>query len=322
MLKFSRYIALLLSAFVITSGSALAAPYPEKPIKLIVAWAPGGTTDILARIVAQGLTEKLGQTVLVENKPGGGNNIGTEYVIRSAPDGYTLNMTNPANAINATLYKNLSFNFINDTVPVAGVIRTPNVMVVTSALPVKNVEEFIAYCKANPNKVNMASSGSGSSIHLSGELFKIMTGCKMAHIPYKGAGPALNDLIPGQVQVMFDNLPSSAGFIKDGRIRALAVTTATRESSLPNVPTVAETVPGYEASAWFGVSAPKGTPRDVIEKLNVAVNQVLADPKIQKRLAELGGTPIPGTPEDFGKLISDNTQKWEKVVKTSGATVD
>jgi tripartite-type tricarboxylate transporter receptor subunit TctC len=322
MQKFSRYLVLLVSALAIYCGSAIAAPYPEKPIKLIVSWSPGGTTDILARIVAQGLTEKLGQTVLVENKPGGGNNIGTEFVIRSAPDGYTLNMTNPANAINATLYKNLAFNFINDTVPVAGVIRTPNVMVVTAALPVKNVEEFIAYCKANPTKVNMASSGSGSSIHLSGELFKIMTGCKMAHIPYKGAGPALNDLIAGQVQVMFDNLPSSAGFIKDGRIRALAVTTSTREASLPNVPTVAETIPGYEASAWFGVSAPKGTPRDVVEKLNIAINQLLVDPKIQKRLSELGGTPIPGTPEDFGKLISSDTQKWEKVVKTSGATVD
>lgn len=322
MLKFSRYMVMLFSALAITSGPTMAAPYPEKPVKLIVSWSPGGTTDILARIMAQGLTEKLGQTVLVENRPGGGNNIGTEFLIRSAPDGYTLNMTNPANAINATLYKNLPFNFINDTVPVAGIIRTPNVMVVTPSLPVKNVEEFIAYCKANPTKVNMASSGSGSSIHLSGELFKIMTGCKMAHIPYKGAGPALNDLIAGQVQVMFDNLPSSAGFIKDGRIRALAVTTATREASLPNVPTVGETVPGYEASAWFGVSAPKGTPRDVVEKLNVAINQLLVDPKIQKRLSDLGGTPIPGTPEDFGKLISNETQKWEKVVKTSGATVD
>ena len=322
MLKFSRFLLVLLTGLAITSGAAMAAPYPEKPIKLIVSWSPGGTTDILARIMAQGLSEKLGQTVLVENKPGGGNNIGTEFLIRSAPDGYTLNMTNPANAINASLYKALPFNFINDTVPVAGIIRTPNVMVVTAALPVKNVEEFIAYCKANPTKVNMASSGSGSSIHLSGELFKIMTGCKMAHIPYKGAGPALNDLIAGQVQVMFDNLPSSSGFIKDGRIRALAVTTATREASLPNVPTVGETVPGYEASAWFGVSAPKGTPRDVVEKLNVAINQLLVDPKIQKRLSELGGTPIPGTPEDFGKLISNETQKWEKVVKASGATVD
>ena len=256
MLNISRCFSILFTCLAIIAGAASAADYPTKPIKLVVAWSPGGTTDILARIIAQGLSEKLGETVLVENKPGGGNNIGTEYVIRSAPDGYTLNMTNPANAINATLYKNLPFNFINDTVPVAGVVRTPNVMVITGALPVKTVAEFIAYCKANPTTVNMASSGSGSSIHLSGELFKIMTGCKMAHIPYKGAGPALNDLIAGQVQVMFDNLPSSAGFIKDGRIRALAVTTSVREASLPNVPTVAETVTGYEASAWFGISAP------------------------------------------------------------------
>ena len=322
MLNISRCFSILFTCLAIIAGAASAADYPTKPIKLVVAWSPGGTTDILARIIAQGLSEKLGETVLVENKPGGGNNIGTEYVIRSAPDGYTLNMTNPANAINATLYKNLPFNFINDTVPVAGVVRTPNVMVITGALPVKTVAEFIAYCKANPTTVNMASSGSGSSIHLSGELFKIMTGCKMAHIPYKGAGPALNDLIAGQVQVIFDNLPSSAGFIKDGRIRALAVTTSVREASLPNVPTVAETVTGYEASAWFGISAPKGTPRDIVEKLNTAVNQLLAEPKIQKRLSELGGTPIPGTPEDFGKLISNDTQKWERVVKSSGATVD
>jgi tripartite-type tricarboxylate transporter receptor subunit TctC len=322
MLNIPRCFLTLLTFATFFSGASQAVDYPTKPIRLIAAYSPGGTTDILARIIAQGLSEKLGETVLVENKPGGGNNIGTEYVIRSAPDGYTLNMTNPANAINATLYKNLPFNFINDTVPVAGVVRTPNVMVITGALPVKTVAEFIAYCKANPTTVNMASSGSGSSIHLSGELFKIMTGCKMAHIPYKGAGPALNDLIAGQVQVMFDNLPSSAGFIKDGRIRALAVTTSVREASLPNVPTVAETVTGYEASAWFGISAPKGTPRDIVEKLNTAVNQLLAEPKIQKRLSELGGTPIPGTPEDFGKLISNDTQKWERVVKSSGATVD
>ena len=322
MLNISRCFSILFTCLSIVAGAASAADYPTKPIKLVVAWSPGGTTDILARIIAQGLSEKLGETVLVENKPGGGNNIGTEYVIRSAPDGYTLNMTNPANAINATLYKSLTFNFINDTVPVAGIIRSPNVMVVTDSLPVKNVAEFIAYCKANPTKVNMASSGSGSSIHLSGELFKSMTGCKMAHIPYKGAGPALNDLIAGQVQVMFDNLPSSAGFIKDGRIRALAVTTSVREASLPNVPTVAETIPGFEASAWFGISAPKGTPREIVDKLNAATNQLLADPKIQKRLADLGGTLIPGTPEDFGKIIASDTQKWEKVVKSSGATVD
>ena len=322
MLNIPRCFLTLLTFATFFSGASQAVDYPTKPIRLIAAYSPGGTTDILARIIAQGLSEKLGETVLVENKPGGGNNIGTEYVIRSPADGYTLIVANPANAINASLYKSLTFNFINDTVPVAGIIRSPNVMVVTDSLPVKNVAEFIAYCKANPTKVNMASSGSGSSIHLSGELFKSMTGCKMAHIPYKGAGPALNDLIAGQVQVMFDNLPSSAGFIKDGRIRALAVTTSVREASLPNVPTVAETVAGYEASAWFGISAPKGTPRDIVEKLNAAVNQLLAEPKIQKRLSELGGTPIPGTPEDFGKLISNDTQKWERVVKSSGATVD
>ena len=322
MLNIPRCFLTLLTFATFFSGASQAVDYPTKPIRLIAAYSPGGTTDILARIIAQGLSEKLGETVLVENKPGGGNNIGTEYVIRSPADGYTLIVANPANAINASLYKSLTFNFINDTVPVAGIIRSPNVMVVTDSLPVKNVAEFIAYCKANPTKVNMASSGSGSSIHLSGELFKSMTGCKMAHIPYKGAGPALNDLIAGQVQVMFDNLPSSAGFIKDGRIRALAVTTSVREASLPNVPTVAETVTGYEASAWFGISAPKGTPRDIVEKLNAAVNQLLAEPKIQKRLSELGGTPIPGTPEDFGKLISNDTQKWERVVKSSGATVD
>ena len=322
MLNIPRCFLTLLTFATFFSGASQAVDYPTKPIRLIAAYSPGGTTDILARIIAQGLSEKLAETVLVENKPGGGNNIGTEYVIRSPADGYTLIVANPANAINASLYKSLTFNFINDTVPVAGIIRSPNVMVVTDSLPVKNVAEFIAYCKANPTKVNMASSGSGSSIHLSGELFKSMTGCKMAHIPYKGAGPALNDLIAGQVQVMFDNLPSSAGFIKDGRIRALAVTTSVREASLPNVPTVAETVAGYEASAWFGISAPKGTPRDIVEKLNTAVNQLLAEPKIQKRLSELGGTPIPGTPEDFGKLISNDTQKWERVVKSSGATVD
>ena len=322
MLNIPRCFLTLLTFATFFSGASQAVDYPTKPIRLIAAYSPGGTTDILARIIAQGLSEKLGETVLVENKPGGGNNIGTEYVIRSPADGYTLIVANPANAINASLYKSLTFNFINDTVPVAGIIRSPNVMVVTDSLPVKNVAEFIAYCKANPTKVNMASSGSGSSIHLSGELFKSMTSCKMAHIPYKGAGPALNDLIAGQVQVMFDNLPSSAGFIKDGRIRALAVTTSVREASLPNVPTVAETIPGFEASAWFGISAPKGTPREIVDKLNATTNQLLADPKIQKRLADLGGTLIPGTPEDFGKIIASDTQKWEKVVKSSGATVD
>jgi tripartite-type tricarboxylate transporter receptor subunit TctC len=322
MLNISRYAALLFGCLSLFSSVAHAAPYPDKPIRLVVPYPPGGTTDVLARIVSQGLTEKLGVAVIVENKPGGGNNIGTEYVIKSPPDGYTLLLTNPANGINATLYKNLPFNFLNDTAPVAGIVRTPNVMVITNGMPVKTVAEFIEYCKANPTKVNMASSGSGTSVHLSGELFKSMTGCKMTHIPYKGAGPALNDLLGGQVQVIFDNLPSSAGFIKDGRIRALGVTSVAIEPSLPNIPTIAETVPGYEATAWFGLVTAKGAPREAIDKVNAAMNQLLVDPKMLKRLADLGGVPIPGTPEDFGKIIASETQKWEKVVKSSGATVD
>ncbi|MBU3554694.1 tripartite tricarboxylate transporter substrate binding protein [Polynucleobacter sp. UB-Piko-W3] len=318
----SPYAALLFGCLTFFSSFASAGPYPEKPIRLVVPYPPGGTTDVLARIISQGLTEKLGVAVIVENKPGGGNNIGTEFVIKSPPDGYTMLLTNPANGINASLYKNLSFTFVNDVAPVAGIVRTPNVMVVTNGMPVKTVAEFIEYCKSNPSKVNMASSGSGTSVHLSGELFKSMTGCKMTHIPYKGAGPALNDLLGGQVQVIFDNLPSSAGFIKDGRIRALGVTSVAIEPSLPNVPTIAETVPGYEATAWFGLSMPKGSPREAVEKVNTAMNQLLADPKMQRRLADLGGVPIPGTPEDFGRTISNETQKWEKVVKASGATVD
>ena len=276
----------------------------------------------MARIVAQWLTENIGQQVIVENKPGAGNNIGTEFVINAPPDGYTMLLVNPANGINASLYKKLSFNFIRDIAPVAGLVRTPNVMVVTNSLPVKTVAEFIAYCKANPSKVNMASSSSGTSTHLSGELFKSMTGCNMVHIPYKGAGPVLADLIGGQVQVFFDNLPSSAGHIKSGSIRALAVTSTARVASFPDLPTVGDTVPGYEATAWFGVGMPKGTPRDVVEKMNAAINRALADPKIRSRLADLGGSPIAGSPEDFGKVIASETEKWAKVVASSGATVD
>ena len=248
--------------------------------------------------------------------------MGTEAVVNAPADGYTMLLVNPANGINASPYKKLSFNFIRDIAPVAGLVRTPNVMVVTNSLPVKTVAEFIAYCKANPSKVNMASSSSGTSTHLSGELFKSMTGCNMVHIPYKGAGPVLTDLIGGQVQVFFDNLPSSAGHIKGGSIRALAVTSAAREPSFPDLPTVADTVPGYEATAWFGVGMPKGTPREAIDKMNAAVNRALADPKMRARLADLGGAPIPGTPEDFGKVIVAETEKWAKVVASSGATVD
>jgi tripartite-type tricarboxylate transporter receptor subunit TctC len=296
--------------------------YPNKPVKWIVPYPPAGTTDVLARIVAQWLTEKMGQPFVVENRPGAGNNLGTESVIKSPPDGYTMLLVNPANGINATLYKNLNFNFIRDIAPVAGIVRTPNVMEVTNSLPVKTVKEFIDYCKANPGKINMASSGNGTSVHLSGELFKFMTGCDMVHVPYKGAGPALVDLIGGQVHVLFDNLPSSIGHIRGGRLRALGVTSEGREPSLPGVPTVGETVPGYEATAWFGIGMPKGTPREIINKVNAEVNRALADPKMRERLAELGGKPIAGTPEDFGRVIAAETAKWEKVVTASGAKPD
>ncbi len=309
-------------AAVMAAGSALAADYPVRPVKWIVPYPPAGTTDVLARIVAQWLTEKMGQPFIVENKPGAGNNIGVEFVVNSPPDGYTMLLVNPANGINATLYKNLNYNFIRDIAPVAGLIRTPNVMEVTPSLPVKTVKEFIDYCKANPGKINMASSGSGTSVHLSGELFKSMTGCDMVHVPYKGAGPALTDLMGGQVHVLFDNLPSSIGHIKSGKLRALAVTSEGREPTLPGVPTVGDTVPGYEATAWFGIGMPKGTPRDVIDKVNAEINRALADPKMRDRLAELGGKPIGGTPEDFGKVIAAETAKWEKVVISSGAKVE
>ena len=315
--------ALALAALWASPTTALAQQdYPAKPVKWIVPYPPAGTTDVLARILAQWLTEKMGQPFVVENRPGAGNNIGTEAVIKSPPDGYTMLLVNPANGINATLYKNLNFNFIRDVAPVAGIVRTPNVMEVTNSLPVKTVKEFIDYCKANPGKINMASSGNGTSVHLSGELFKFMTGCDMVHVPYKGAGPALVDLIGGQVHVLFDNLPSSIGHIRSGKLRALGVTSEGREPSLPGVPTVGETVPGYEATAWFGIGMPKGTPREIINKVNAEINRALADPKMRERLAELGGRPIPGTPEDFGRVIAAETAKWEKVVTASGAKPD
>ena len=313
---------LTLLAGAVLSAPVWSADYPVRPVKFVVPYPPAGTTDVLARIVAQWLTEKMGQPFVVENKAGAGNNMGTESVVNAPPDGYTMLLVNPANGINATLYKGLNFNFIRDIAPVAGLVRTPNVMEVTSSLPVKTVAEFIAYCKANPGKLNMASSGSGTSVHLSGELFKSMTGCDMLHVPYKGAGPALVDLIGGQVHVLFDNLPSSIGHLRSGRLRALAVTSEQREPTLPSVPTVAETVPGYEATAWFGIGMPKGTPRDVIDKINAEVNRALADPKMRERLAELGGKPIAGTPEDFGRVIAAETAKWEKVVISSGAKVE
>lgn len=324
MSRFARTLAIAIAAAACTVGSAMAqqTDWPNRPVKWIVPYPPAGTTDVLARIIAQYLSEKMNAQFIVENKPGGGNNIGTEFVVKSPPDGYTMLLVNPAHGINATLYKNLSFNVIRDIEPVAGLARSPNVMEVPPSFPAKTVKEFIDYCKANPNKVNMASSGSGTSVHLSGELFKSMTGCQMLHVPYKGAGPALIDLMAGQVHVLFDNLPSSIGHIKGGKLRALAVTSAQRSPALPDVPTVAETVPGYEATAWFGIGMPKGTPKEIVNKLNAEVNKALADPAIQKRLAELGGVPIPGSPEDFGKVIAAETAKWEKVVISSGAKVE
>jgi tripartite-type tricarboxylate transporter receptor subunit TctC len=320
--RIARTLAVGLALSLGAVGAAHAADYPNKPVKWIVPYPPGGTTDVLARVVAQWLSDKLGQPFVVENRPGGGNNIGTETALRAAPDGYTMLLVNPANGINATLYKNLNFNFIRDVAPVAGLVRTPNVMEVTPSLPVKSVADFLAYCKANPGKINMASSGSGTSVHLSGELFKSMTGCDMVHVPYKGAGPALTDLMGGQVHVLFDNLPSSINHIKAGKLRALGVTSEQRDPALPDVPAVAETVKGYEATAWFGIGMPKGTPRDVIDKVNAAVNEALADPKMRERLAEMGGKPIPGTPEDFGKVIASETEKWAKVVTSSGAKAE
>ncbi|MBK6006243.1 tripartite tricarboxylate transporter substrate binding protein [Ramlibacter ginsenosidimutans] len=314
-------LALLASA-IAPLAAAAADDYPSKPIKWVVAYPPGGSTDLVARLMGQYLSTKLGQQVLIENRAGGGNNIGTEYAAKSPPDGYTLFLVNPANAINATLYPKLNFNFLEDMQPVAGIIRVPNVMTVTKNFPAKNIQEFIDYAKKNPGKINMASSGAGTSVHLSGELFKYMTGIDMKHVPYKGAGPAINDLIGGQVDVLFDNMPSIIGHIRGGAVRALGVTSAQRSPALPDVPSVAEVVPGYEASAWFGMSVPKGTPRPIVERLNREVNAALADPAMKAKLAELGGVPIPGTPEDFWKLHRMETEKWAKIVQFSGARVE
>jgi tripartite-type tricarboxylate transporter receptor subunit TctC len=319
----ARLLGIILAGTALAAAApAVAADYPTRAVHWVVTYPPGGTTDLLARLVGQYLSEHLGQTFVIENKPGGGNNIGTEFVARAAPDGYTLLLVNPANGINQSLYKNLKFNLLTDIMPVAGITRVPNVMEVNPSFPAKSVPEFIAYAKEHPGKVNMASSGTGTSVHMSGELFMAMTGVKMAHVPYRGAGPALTDMLAGTVDVIFDNMPSSIGHISAGKLRPLAVTTDTRSKALPDVPTVAETVPGYEASAWFGMGVPKGTPADVIDKLNKTVNEALKDPKMIQRLAELGGAPMPGTPADFGKIMSDEVAKWKKVVEFSGATVE
>jgi tripartite-type tricarboxylate transporter receptor subunit TctC len=299
------------------SRFAWAQAYPTRPVRLIVPFAAGGSTDITARLMGQWLSERLGQPFVTENRPGAGTNIGTEAVVRAPPDGYTLLLVGPPSAINATLYDKLNFNFIRDIAPVAVVIRVPNVMVVNPSVPAKTVPEFIAYAKTNPRKVNMASSGNGTSPHVAGELFKLMSGVDLVHVPYRGGAPALTDLIAGQVQVYFATTPASIEYIRAGTLRALAVTTAARSEALPDVPTVGEFVPGYEASGWFGVGAPKSTPAEIIDKLNREINAGLADAKIKERLVDLGGTVLALSPAEFGKLIADETEKWGKVIRAT-----
>jgi tripartite-type tricarboxylate transporter receptor subunit TctC len=312
------YLAVGVAALPAVPRIARAQAYPARPVRIIVGYPPGGGTDILARLMAQWLSERLNQAIVVENRPGAGANIATEMVVRAPADGYTLLMAGSFNASNATLYDKLNFNFIRDIAPVAGVMRTANVIVVQPSFPAKTIPEFIAQAKANPGRVSTASPGIGTASHMSGELFKMMTGVNMVHVPYRGDAPALTDLIGGQVQVMFANTVSSIEHIRAGRLRALAVTTATRSDALPDVPTIGEFVQGYEASAWWGFGAPKNAPKEIIDQLNQEINTGLADLKIKTRLAELGGTALAGSPADFGRLIADETEKWAKVIKFAG----
>ena len=319
-----RFLHLAAGAAVLPAVSrvARAQAYPTRPVRIIVGFAPGGATDIMARLIGQWLSERLGQQFVVENRPGAAGNIATEAVVRSASDGYTLLLAHSVNAINATFYDKLNFDFIRDIAPVASIHREPNVMEVNPSVPVKTVPEFISHAKANPGRINMASAGNGSTSHLGGEWFKMMTGVNLVHVPYRGAGPALVDLLGGQVQVMFPTMSSSIEYIRAGKLRVLAVTTATRSPALPDVPTVNEFVPGYEASFWTGIGAPKNTPAEIVDKLNKEINAALADPKMKARLAELGSTALPGSPADFGKLIVDETEKWAKVVKFANIKPD
>ena len=316
-----KVLHLLASAAVLPGITrvATAQAYPSRPVRIIVGFAAGGAFDITARLIAQWLGDRLGQPFIVENRPGAGTNIATEAVIRAPPDGHTLLLAGAVNAVNATLYENLKFDFVRDIAPVAGTIRFPNLMEVNPSFPAKTVPEFISYAKANPGKVTFASTSTGSTQHLSGELFNMMAGVKMVHVPYRGASPALTDLSSGQVQVMFGPLLPSIEFIRAGELRGLAVTTTTRSEAVPDVPTVGEFVPGYEASGWNGVGAPKNTPVEIIDKLNKEINAALADPAIKARLADLGGTPLSGSPAEFGELVIEETEKWAKVVRFSGA---
>jgi tripartite-type tricarboxylate transporter receptor subunit TctC len=310
------------SALPAVSRIARAQTYPSRPVRWIVPYPPGGPNDVVARPMGQWLSERLGQPFIIDNRPGAGGNIGTEAVVKAPPDGYTLLMVGPSSAINATLYDKLNFNFIRDIAPVAGLTRLPQVMAINPSVPAKTIPEFIAYAKANPGKLNIASPGAGTAPHVTGELFKMMAGVDMVHVPYRGAAPALTDLLAGQVQVMFVVPIGLLEHIRSGKLRALAVTTATRSDALPDIPTVGDFVRGYEASSWFGVGAPRNTPAEIIDKLNKEINAALADPKIKARLADLGGTVLAGSPADFGKLIAAETEKWAKVVRFSGAKPD
>jgi tripartite-type tricarboxylate transporter receptor subunit TctC len=296
---------------------AWAQAYPSRPVRIIVPFAPAGNIDLIARLIGQWLSERLGQSFVIENRPGAGTNVGTEAVVRAPPDGYTLLQVSSASAWNATLYEKLNFNFIRDIAPVAGVIRAPFVMEVNPSVPTKTVPEFIAHAKANPGKISMASAGIGSGPHVTGELFKMMAGVNMVHVPYRGSGPALTDLISGQVQIYFDGLPSSIEYIRTGKLRALAVTTAARSEVLPDIPSLSDFVPGFEASFWAGLGAPRNTPAEIIDRLNKEVNAALVDRKMKTRLADFGGSVLPGSPADFGKLIAEETEKWAKVIRAA-----
>jgi len=314
-----RFLRLVASApaLPIVSRMVWAQTYPSRPVRLIVGFPAGGGSDITARLMGQWLSERLGQTFVVENRPGAATNIATEAVVKSAPDGYTLLLFGSSSTINATFYDKLPFNLVHDIAPVASINRVPYVMEVNPSVPAKSVPEFIAYAKANPGKINMASAGNGSVQHVSGELFKMMTGVSMVHVPYRGGAPALTDLIGGQVQIMFDALTGSIEYIRASKLRALAVTTATRSEALPDLPTVGDFVPGYETSSWSGIGAPKDTPTEIIAKLNNEINAALADPKIKARLADLGSVPMPMSPADFGNLIDESVEKWGNVIHTA-----
>ena len=315
-----RFLHLAAGAAALPTASrfAWAQAYPSRPVRIVVGFAAGTGADIIARLMGQWLAERLGQSVIIENRAGAGTNIATEAVVRSPPDGHTLLAVTPANAINATLYDKLNFNFLRDIAPVGGVMRTPNVMVVNSAVPATSVPEFIAYAKARPGQLSMASAGNGSGTHMSGELFKMMAGVDMIHVPYRGGAPALTDLIAGQVQVMFPGTTVSIEHIKAGKVRALAMTSAVRSELLPDLPTVGDFVPGYEASQWYGIGVPRNTPVEIVDKLNKEINAAIADAGMKARFAAIGGEPLPGSPAEFGKLITEETEKWGRVVRAAG----